>query len=94
MYLDVPCRRHETAAVGAQQAIMGTNGISAVRKILCHYCDLQFMEPQRCAIPNVEPLPHLLTIDPHEEHLGVTQRHVRRLDPPKEGALLEMAEVY
>jgi excisionase family DNA binding protein len=28
---------------------------------------------------NAEPLPHLLTIDQLAEHLGVTQRHVRRL---------------
>jgi excisionase family DNA binding protein len=30
-------------------------------------------------MPDAEPLPHLLTIDQLAEHLGVTQRHVRRL---------------
>jgi excisionase family DNA binding protein len=30
-------------------------------------------------MPETEPLPHLLTIDQLAEHLGVTQRHVRRL---------------
>jgi excisionase family DNA binding protein len=30
-------------------------------------------------MPDAEPLPHLLTIDELAEHLGVTQRHVRRL---------------
>jgi len=28
---------------------------------------------------DAEPLPHLLTIDQLAEHLGVTERHVRRL---------------
>ena len=30
-------------------------------------------------MPDAEPLPRLLTIDQLAEHLGVTQRHVRRL---------------
>ena len=30
-------------------------------------------------MPETEPLPHLLTIEQLAEHLGVTQRHVRRL---------------
>jgi excisionase family DNA binding protein len=30
-------------------------------------------------MPDAEPLPHLLTIDQLADHLGVTQRHVRRL---------------
>ena len=30
-------------------------------------------------MPDTEPLPHLLTIEQLAEHLGVTQRHVRRL---------------
>ncbi len=30
-------------------------------------------------MPDNKPLPHLLTIDQLAEHLGVTQRHVRRL---------------
>ena len=30
-------------------------------------------------MPDAEPVPHLLTIDQLAEHLGVTQRHVRRL---------------
>jgi excisionase family DNA binding protein len=30
-------------------------------------------------MPDAEPLPHLLTIDQLAEHLGVTQRHIRRL---------------
>ena len=28
---------------------------------------------------DAEPLPHLLTIEQLAEHLGVTQRHIRRL---------------
>jgi excisionase family DNA binding protein len=30
-------------------------------------------------MPEAEPLPHLLTIDQLADHLGVSQRHVRRL---------------
>ncbi len=30
-------------------------------------------------MPDPGPLPHLLTIEQLAEHLGVTQRHVRRL---------------
>jgi excisionase family DNA binding protein len=30
-------------------------------------------------MPETEPLPHLLSIEQLAEHLGVTQRHVRRL---------------
>jgi excisionase family DNA binding protein len=30
-------------------------------------------------MPDTQPLPHLLTIEQLAEHLGVTQRHVRRL---------------
>ncbi len=30
-------------------------------------------------MPDAEPLPHLLTIEQLADHLGVTERHVRRL---------------
>ena len=44
-------------------------------------------------MPDTEPLPHLLTIEQLAEHLGVTQRHVRRLVAEKRVPYLKVAEV-
>ena len=45
-------------------------------------------------MPDVEPLPHLLTIDQLAEHLGGDPAPRPPPRRRKEGALLEMAEVY
>jgi hypothetical protein len=73
---------------------MGANGVSPVKEILCHYCDLQLSGPQEVPMPDAEPLPHLLTIDQLAEHLGVTPAPRPPPRRRKEGALFKMAEIH